>query len=379
MNNIPPPEPAAELERIERYLASDPANPHLLMTALDLCLALGDLDAARKHADAGVALLPDDPFMAHRRGNVLIAQGDLDQAAHVFGRLLAQTADPNIAFNLALVHFRQGQYAQARAVFEPYMASGEISCAAVTLFMRTLHHLGEITQAIDVVQRHRDRCAGDTDFLGVASRLYLDGDQLEEAQRLSSAALAGGARPLEALVAGGSVALSHDDADTAKAMFGEALSVSPSDGRSWAGLGMASLLTGQLADAKDQLQRAVINMPAHIGSRHALGWCQIVRGELPDAEQTFRDALALDRNFGESHGGVAVVSALQGHKRQAEESIERALRLDPQCLSARYAQMVLSGVASDPEKFKKLALRILSSRPGRVGTGLAEALAKRSR
>jgi hypothetical protein len=41
--------------------------------------------------------------------------------------------------------------------------------------------------------------------------------------------------------------------------------------------------------------------------------------------------------------------------------------------------MVLSGVASDPEKFRELALQIISARPGRVGAMLAQALAKRER
>ncbi|ROZ63178.1 tetratricopeptide repeat protein [Ramlibacter sp. WS9] len=371
--------PTLDLDRVERYLAADPANPHLLASAIDLSLAAGKLDAARKHADAAVALLPDDLFMAHRRGNVLIAQGELAQAAQVFAKLLQQTPDANIAFNLALVYFRQGDYTQALATLEPYIAADDVAPAAVTLFARTLHHLGEVSQAVAFVERHMPRCSGDTDFLAAASLLYLDNDQLDEAQRLSDAALAAGARPLEALVVSGSVALGRDDASKAKAMFGEAIAASPSDGRSWSGLGMASLLEGNSAEAKEQLQRAVTHMPTHIGSWHTLGWCHIMRGELSDAEQTFTQALALDRNFGESHGGLAVVHALQGRKSEAEEGIERALRLDKEGLSARYAQMVLSGVASDPEKFKTLALKILSARPGPAGATLVAALNKRKR
>jgi Flp pilus assembly protein TadD len=138
-------------------------------------------------------------------------------------------------------------------------------------------------------------------------------------------------------------------------------------------------LNGDMASAKVHLERAVTNLPAHIGTLHALGWCQLMRRELAQAEQTFRKALALDRNFGESHGGLAVASALQGKKSEAEEGVQRALRLDPESLSARYAEMVLSGIVNDPEKFRKLALRLVSRRSGPERLALTDALTKRSR
>jgi tetratricopeptide (TPR) repeat protein len=375
----PTPAPEAELERIERYLARDPGNTLLLAKAVDLCLAVGRIDAAREHADAALRLASGDAVIQHHRGNVLIAQGKLDEAAQVFEALLRQVGDANIAFNLAFVRYRQHRFADARAALAPFMKGDAVSPQSATLFVRILHHLGEFAEALEVVRRQMPRCSGDPEFLSAASLLLLDNEQPEQAQRLSNAALAGGARPLEALVVAGSLALGRDDADAATALLNEALSINPGDGRSWAGLGLATLLNGDTASAKVHLERAVTNLPTHIGTLHALGWCQIMRRELAEAEQTFRKALALDRNFGESHGGLAVVSALQGKKAEAEEAVQRALRLDPQGLSARYAEMVLSGVVNDPVRFRKLALRLVSGRSGPERFTLAEALTKRSR
>jgi tetratricopeptide (TPR) repeat protein len=369
----------AQLETIERYLAADPGNALLLLAAVDLCLSLGRFDAARKHVDAARQSAPDDAVIQHQQGNVFIAQGKLDEAAQVFEGLLRQVNDVNIAFNLAFVRYRQHRFADAREVLAPFMKAGTVSSQAATLFVRVLHHLGEFSEALEVVKREMPRCSTDSEFLGAVSLLLFDNDQLEEAQRLSSAALASGARPLEALVVAGSLALGRDQEQSATALFKEALAINASDGRSWAGLGMATLLKGDTAAAKDQLQRAVTNLPTHIGSLHALGWCQIMRGELLEAEQTFQKALALDRNFGESHGGLAVVSVLQGKKTEAEEGVQRALRLDPEGLSARYAEMVLSGVVNDPAKFRKLALRLVSRRSPQGRLALSEALRKRSR
>src|SRR4051794_28274626 len=90
----------AELERIERHLASDPGNTLLLSKAIDLCLSLGRIEAARQYVDSARQLAPDDAVTRHQHGNVLIAQGKLDEAAQVFEALLRQVGDPNIAFNL---------------------------------------------------------------------------------------------------------------------------------------------------------------------------------------------------------------------------------------------------------------------------------------
>ena len=149
------------------------------------------------------------------------------------------------------------------------------------------------------------------------------------------------------------------------------LAKKPDEGRSWSGLGMASLLQRDLAGAAVQLEQAVKFMPKHIGTWHALGWCRLFAGDQNGAAQAFETALGLDRNFGESHGGMAVVAAIRGERAAAEGSIDRAMRLDPQGLSARYAQMVLSGQTSDPERFRAIAHRLMSSHKTLSGEDLS--------
>ncbi|MBA4152012.1 MAG: hypothetical protein C0509_05570, partial [Acinetobacter sp.] len=45
--------------------------------------------------------------------------------------------------------------------------------------------------------------------------------------------------------------------------------------------------------------------------------------------------------FGETHGGLAVVDALDGKHDNARLGIRRALKLNPHSMSARYAEIVL--------------------------------------
>lgn len=62
---------------------------------------------------------------------------------------------------------------------------------------------------------------------------------------------------------------------------------------------------------------------------HGLGWCEIALNDWPAALTVFEHALLLDRTFGETHGGIGVVKALQGQREEAVESIRRARRLNP--------------------------------------------------
>lgn len=369
-----------QLERSEGYLASDPDNTELLARVIDLSLAAGDGARAGRHALAALQRYPDDAFFLARLGSSHLARKEWVDAAAVFERVLAQHADLNLAYNLAYAYVWQGRHADAYAALSPYLEAAELSPPMVTLLVRALHHMGEGDRAIALADAHMARCAGDASFLAAASLACFDGGKLEQAGQLSAAALALAlapaqaqhALPLEALVTAGSLALARVDSDLAVAQFQQALTINPAEGRSWSGLGTASLLKRDLAAAQQQLEQAVKYMPSHIGTWHLLGWSRLLAGQLDSARAAFQAALELDRNFGDSHGGLAVVQAMQGQREQAEAGITRALGLDGDSLSARYAQMVLAGETADPQRFRKLALRLLSTRQGAFGQNLAE-------
>jgi Flp pilus assembly protein TadD len=362
----------AKLERIELYLASDPGNLELLASAIDLQLEAGNADAALRHAEEALARYPGDPHFRHRLAGIWVEQGKLEQAEPLLTALLAEIGDSAIAFNLASLQFQASRYADCAETLAPCIDGGEVTGRALTLYLRALHHAGKVSHALEVVQRYMDAYGADSEFLAVASLLYVDGGQMGEAQRLSAAALAGGQPPLEALVANATAMLAQGRPDDAILRFSEAVALQPQDGRSWSGLGMASLLKQDLPAAQQQLTRALRTMPSHIGTWHALGWSQILQRDAVGAEASFQKALELDRNFGESHGGLAVAEAMQGKADLAAKSIERALGLNPHGLAARYAQMILSGDAADPARFTELAMRILSSREMSLGGTLAD-------
>ena len=366
-----------QLERSEGYLAADPDNVELLARVIDLSLAAGQPERAGRHALAAVRRYPDDDFLLARLGTAHIAQRQWDEAAAVFGALLARHADVNLAYNLAYAQLWLGRHADAYASMAPYLETAALTAPMVTLLVRVLHHLGEGERAIALGQARLADCGDDPELLSALSLVCLDAGELALAEQYSAAALAreGQRRtPLEALVTAGSLALARTDGDAASAHFERVLAVNPDEGRSWSGLGTASLLKRDLPAARTQLERAVKHMPTHIGSWHLLGWSRLLDGDLDGARAAFDTALGLDRNFGESHGALAVVQAMQGRRAEAEAGIARAERLDGEGLSARYAQMILAGQTQDPERFRALAMRLLSTRQGAFGQNLGELL-----
>lgn len=104
------------------------------------------------------------------------------------------------------------------------------------------------------------------------------------------------------------------------------------------------------------------------------GWALLLQEKFDEARQAFEAALALDRNFGESHGGLAVVLAMQGLHAEAEQLVERALRLDRAGVSAQYARAVLRGEARDPSAIRQLATRLLGSRTTVLGGSMLDAI-----
>jgi tetratricopeptide (TPR) repeat protein len=343
----------SQLQRTEGYLAIDPDNTDLLAAAIDLSLATADIARAQRHAAAACARYPGDPYFDYRRGHVLVALQQWSEAAALFATLLADHRDVNLAYSLANCQLQLGRFQVAATTLAPYSHDSALPPEAATLLVRALHFLGQFDEADGLIAAHRPRLAADAGFLAAASLLYLDAGKLALAQELSEQAIASGPRPIEALVVHATLALAHTDAGAAIDGFNE---------------------VHDLGGAKVQLEQAVKFMPGHIGSWHALGWCRLLQHDLDGAHGAFAQALALDRNFGESHGALAVVAALRGDRVASEAGIERGLRLDPTGLSARYAEMVLSGQASDPERFKVIARRVLGMRQTLFGDNLATAV-----
>jgi Flp pilus assembly protein TadD len=351
----------ARLERLRDFLKADAGNPRLLAEVFDLSLATGQREEARATLGEALRLFPGDPHFLFRRATYCIAERRLDEAEAALRELMSrEPASPSVAYNLAYVRVLQGRFEDAVGILRGIADSPDAPPEAAALLVHALHHLGDLEGAKAAARAGLSVHGADAGLLAVSSLALWDQGDIDDAKRLAEDALARDPTAMAALVTRGSIALGDRDVAGAKAQFARALELNAGDGRSWSGLGLASLLAQDFDAALDQLTKAVKYMPEHIGTWHALGWCHIVGGRWKEADECFVRALALDRNFAESHGGLAVVAALSGRADAAGASVQRALKLDPGCLSARYAQALLAGEIRDVESFQRLAERLLA-------------------
>ena len=105
-----------------------------------------------------------------------------------------------------------------------------------------------------------------------------------------------------------------------------------------------------------------------------MAWNQIVTNNIAGAKASFLIALELDRNFAETHGGLAVIAVLEGRHQEAEQEIKVALKLDPQCFSALYARTLLMSRAGHGKVAVKMIEGVLTSTPVPGGGTLADML-----
>jgi Tfp pilus assembly protein PilF len=139
-------------------------------------------------------------------------------------------------------------------------------------------------------------------------------------------------------------------------------------------MGLTDMLAQNLPKAIEDLKNAVRYMPNHIGTWHALAWCMIVSNDLASARESFDKAMEIDHNFGETHGGLAVIAVMEGRLTEAEGLIKRALRLDPRSFAARFAQSLMLAQRGKPEVAQELIQKILKSPVMEGGESLQDIL-----
>ncbi|PXA97245.1 hypothetical protein DMC47_14800, partial [Nostoc sp. 3335mG] len=114
----------------------------------------------------------------------------------------------------------------------------------------------------------------------------------------------------------------------------------------------------------------------HLGSWIAAGWAHLLAGDAMTARARFDHACALDDNFAEAHGSLAVLDLLAGDVDSGRRRTEVALRLDRESFAGTFAAMMLAAGAGDAARAEAIMARALTTPLDPQGTTIAEALAR---
>lgn len=344
------------LKSLLEYHQKDQQNANLACQILDLYMQLGELDEAENFANSQKAMA-NSPGLRFRVAKLALARGDYGSALDILEDLLTSDVD-NEAVRCTKAHALLGlrRPGDVAATLAPLAGIP----AARKLLARSCQQLQDHATARVHLEQALAQASEDAETLGLLALACFDTGDPEAASGFAQRCLALEPGQLEGSLATAAVALNKFDPTAALAMLRPALERWPTSGAGWSWLAQAAMLQGDFTTAREALLRATQLIPEHIGTWHLLAWCEIVMNNLAAARGAFAKAYGIDRNFGETHGGLAVVSALEGKREEAEGAIRRAKRLAPQGFAAPFAESILMAAKGDKEGTKRIIHGLLT-------------------
>lgn len=362
-------EQSPRLKRLLGFVARDPGNPALLADAAAAAYDDKAYDTAAELLERHAAVAPLPLTLLNLTGLVALARQRYSDAAAIFARLRADGGDdPAVKFNLAWSEAMKGAHREALDLLDDETIAA--SPRAPSLKIQMMHHLNLYDEALACGEALARRFPGDEALMGALATLALDAEKSELA--LHYARRAGS--NAEGTAALGILTLGEHDVAGSLDLFEQALAKQPANPRAWVGKGLALLMSNDAAAGATAIDRGAELFGDHLGSWIASGWAHFVTGDYVKARASFERALAIDPNFAESHGGLAVLDVLAGNLDDARRRSEIALRLDRTCLGGALAKSLLlerGGHAQAAQKIRQVAL---SMPIGANGQTIAQAL-----
>lgn len=350
------------LARLTELLQRDPTNTLLLADVADAALAAGIFRDAELHIEAGICEEGATAAWLFRKSRLRIAQRRLEEARVLLNKLKQTVApDPAIDHDLAYICFLDGDFAACAQMLEPWLAPKTGADAAVgaiqALWLRAKHHQDGLQEAWAWIEASGTASLAPV-AAGVASLIAADLEQMAAADAMSSAALQADPYHAEALVARACVALAARQMPQARALLGRVTRKHPHQARAWSTLGFLDLLEMNPAGSHSDFTKALELAPRDLASLIGQGWACILQNDLERAAQAFKAAVEIDSEYAEGHGGLAVVSALTGYHAVSAEHADRARKLQPGSVAARYAQALATGNADGLKGVQRIAAQL---------------------
>ena len=362
-SSLPNAEMSARFERFLGFLNTDPRNISLRLSTIELGIECQAWEKLGRLVIDGISLAPDNASLRAHAGVLALRDQDYTLACEHFDFAITSGSSvhsPSILYNYAFASFYLAKHEQAYSLLTQIDPASAIQKSVNVLAARCLHHLGRPEEAIELL-RLIPPDELDAEAQGVLALLLHETSNEADASEAANRALSLNPVQLDALLARASLEAESHRYDNARRDYIVATTAHPSCGRAWSGLAQIDMRDMQFDKAQEELELAVKLMPDHIGSWHMLAWVHILYGRAEEAKYAFDRSYEIDRSFGETHGGFAVVAAMQQQRKLSERHMQRARRLNPEGFSVHYAELLLLKAEGRHDEAKTLYDNIMST------------------
>ncbi len=356
-------ETSARFERFSGFLNTDPKNISLRLNAIELGIECQAWDKLGQLVADGISLAPDNASLHAHAGMLALRDQNYILACEHFEFVITSdnfVSDASVLYNYAFARFYLAEYERAHSILIQIPPTSMIQKSVNVLSARCLHHLGKPEEAIELL-RLIPAEEMDAEAQGVLALLLHETLKETDASEAANRALSLNPVQLDALLARASLEAESDRFDNARRDYIVATTAHPGCGRAWSGLAQIDMRDMQFDKAQEELELAVKLMPDHIGSWHMLAWIHILHGRAEDAKYAFDRSYEIDRSFGETHGGFAVVAAMQQQRKLSEQHMRRARKLNPEGFSVHYAELLLLKAEGRHDEAKALYDNVMST------------------
>lgn len=316
-----------KIGKFQAFLEADPKNSELLLSLGDLYHSISDFDQASDYYQQSLEISNSD-IAKSRLASIKISQHQFAEAETMLKELITDgPINPALEFNLGLAQYQQEKWKDALKHFKLVLDAGIESGKCLSYITRCYHQSGDMEQAKAYCTQWVENTKS-SESKGYLALLEMDDLNHEKSRELAQEVLKSDPENADAAIVMGNYQVENQDIENAVEYYNTVLKANPKHPRALFGLGLTHLYEKNYNEAINLMESASNQMPNDTGVKIAIGWAKITNDDIKGAEQAFRDAIDIDRNFSEGHGGLSYTLVLQGQLESAKKEMKAAYRLD---------------------------------------------------
>jgi tetratricopeptide (TPR) repeat protein len=263
-------------------------------------------------------------------------------------------ASPDVLLRLGGLHMQHQRFAEARAVLERAAVTGP-SVPILVELARAADKLGDHEGALGYLAHARTLDPNNSGVHLLFGIVCVEMNLVAEAyESLKKAVTLDPENPF-INYAMGAVSIHRHEPAEALPYFEKYIRLKPDDSRGRLALGVARFYSNQFVEARQDLQQATQSPETAVGAHYFLARIARQDNDLAMARQEIDETIRRNSQFADAWAERGLIQTRAGQYKEAEESLSKALAIDPENYQATVNLTALYGRTKDPRREAQVA------------------------